>query len=599
MAYDGSDPRPLPDGSRRNAVAQTSAAAAEAARLKQRRDYLVGIGLLLLVVLLWTGSNFLTNNILTSGWDKPWAVTYANTSSFALYLIPFALAFRRKGRGSSRRARERPNFWAKHGFALPERTSRDSFAYSALPGGAGYDEDQDDVEARHRDPPRSSSFATGAPTSTSPLIRASRLRPVSPDTYRPRLIQGGRPSSIDGRRPISRLVDHSENSSAIAHESLLSLPAPEPADSAPVLPPLTLRETAVLAAQFTLVWFAANWTLNAGLGMTSVASGTTLSSASGFFTLALGSATGVERFSKLKLLATAISFAGVVLVTHADSAPPEIHPRSEPSLTGPTVLDITMAAPVNAPLGDALSLLSAFCYALYVTLLKLRIQSEDRVSMPLFFGFVGAFNVVLLWPIGLVLHLTGVEPFQLPHDRATWIGVGVNMAITFVSDFAYLLSMLKTAPLVATVGLSLTIPLAVAIDLVRGTHSGGMTANIGSMAVLLSFVAIGWDDSKAAELEAHEHEHEHEAGHEYEQDQGQQQVERGRGGPSGAGSGVADDSISAVGSSGFTDRHIERREIVSDSNFSRSSTSTSNSTSNSSMHDAPSHRRSSLRPADL
>ena len=49
-----------------------------------RRDYLVGIALLILVVLLWTASNFLTNNILTSGWDKPFAVTYANTSSFSL-----------------------------------------------------------------------------------------------------------------------------------------------------------------------------------------------------------------------------------------------------------------------------------------------------------------------------------------------------------------------------------------------------------------------------------------------------------------------------------------------------------------------------------
>lgn len=63
------------------------------------------------------------------------------------------------------------------------------------------------------------------------------------------------------------------------------------------------------------------------------------------------------------------------------------------------------------------------------------------------------------------------------------------------SDFAYLLSMLKTAPLVATVGLSLTIPLAVFIDLLMGTHSGGTMANIGSLAVLLSFVAIGWDDT--------------------------------------------------------------------------------------------------------
>lgn len=80
-----------------------------------------------------------------------------------------------------------------------------------------------------------------------------------------------------------------------------------------------------------------------------------------------------------------------------------------------------------------MALLSAFFYAVYVTLLKVRIGSEERVSMPLFFGFVGAFNILAMWPIGLVLHLTGVERAQLPADAATWAGVGVNMAITFVS----------------------------------------------------------------------------------------------------------------------------------------------------------------------
>jgi solute carrier family 35 protein F5 len=33
-----------------------------------------------------------------------------------------------------------------------------------------------------------------------------------------------------------------------------------------------------------------------------------------------------------------------------------------------------------------LALLSAFCYALYVILLKVRIGQEERVNMQLFFG---------------------------------------------------------------------------------------------------------------------------------------------------------------------------------------------------------------------
>jgi solute carrier family 35 protein F5 len=36
--------------------------------------------------------------------------------------------------------------------------------------------------------------------------------------------------------------------------------------------------------------------------------------------------------------------------------------------------------------GDALALLSAFCYAIYVILLKVRIGDEERVDMQLFFG---------------------------------------------------------------------------------------------------------------------------------------------------------------------------------------------------------------------
>ncbi len=138
---------------------------------------------------------------------------------------------------------------------------------------------------------------------------------------------------------------------------------------------------------------------------------------------------------------------------------------------------------------------------MYVTLLKLRIGSEDRVSMPLFFGLVGLFSTALLWPIGVLLHLTGLETFSWPADRLTWAGVGVNMCITFVSDFVYLLAMLKSSPLIATVGLSLTIPLAVIGDIAKGSHSGGFQAVLGSAMVLLSFVAIGLADNALIDRE--------------------------------------------------------------------------------------------------
>lgn len=81
-----------------------------------------------------------------------------------------------------------------------------------------------------------------------------------------------------------------------------------------------------------------------------------------------------------------------------------------------------------AVLGDVFALLSAVFYALYVVLLKVKIKQESRVDMQLFFGFVGTFNVILLWPIGLLLHAVGVEKLEMPPSRSAWTVILVNVS---------------------------------------------------------------------------------------------------------------------------------------------------------------------------
>ena len=81
----------------------------------------------------------------------------------------------------------------------------------------------------------------------------------------------------------------------------------------------------------------------------------------------------------------------------------------------------------NPILGDFLALSSAAFYAFYVTLLKVRIRQESRINMQLFFGLVGLFNILLLWPLGLVLHFTGAEPFELPSDSNAIRGLVINV----------------------------------------------------------------------------------------------------------------------------------------------------------------------------
>ena len=68
-----------------------------------------------------------------------------------------------------------------------------------------------------------------------------------------------------------------------------------------------------------------------------------------------------------------------------------------------------------------------------------------------------------------------------------------------MSDYAYLLAMLKTSPLTVTLGLSLTIPCALLGDLFVGNRLGGWETVLGATLVLVSFVVVGLADKRDAE----------------------------------------------------------------------------------------------------
>jgi solute carrier family 35 protein F5 len=95
---------------------------------------------------------------------------------------------------------------------------------------------------------------------------------------------------------------------------------------------------------------------------------------------------------------------------------------------------VTASGSSFAPLvGDLLAMLGALFYGCYTTFLKLKIGNEDRIDMPLFFGFVGVFNVLLLWPMIPILNYTGLETFEIPMNATLWIVIILNAFVgTFV-----------------------------------------------------------------------------------------------------------------------------------------------------------------------
>ncbi|WVQ64959.1 uncharacterized protein L199_003129 [Kwoniella botswanensis] len=377
--------------------------------------YLVGISLLLGVVLLWTASNFITAGLETgeNSYNKPFLITYFNTASFTVYLLP--------------------TLWRKY----RPSTSNDP---------------------HHRRSPTSHGYLP-LPRSRSP----SRTRSISssPRTARLSLEAEPEPTLQTG------LQDY--------YLSPISETTVE------VLPRLTIRETAEIAAWWSVVWFVANWAVNASLAWTSVASVTILSSTSGFFTLALGRICGVETFTRTKVFAVISSFIGVLLVTQSDSS---LTSSSEPG-----------SLPSHPIFGDFLALLSAAFYAVYVILLKVRVVDEERADMQLMLGFAGLFNTIALIPIFPILHYTGWEKFELPPSKEAVIICLINFCITLSSDYLYVLAMLKTTPMLVTIGLSLTIPLAlIGSTSIPSSSSGAITlmSLVGAGLVFVGFGMLGW-----------------------------------------------------------------------------------------------------------
>jgi len=239
------------------------------------------------------------------------------------------------------------------------------------------------------------------------------------------------------------------------------------------------------------VWFVANWAVNASLAWTSVASVTILSSTSGFFTLAIGRLAGVEAFTSTKIFAVLASFLGVLLVTKSDSTI-EVSASPEPDL------------PSHPLLGDSAALLSAAFYAVYVVFLKVRVGDEERADMQLMLGFAGLFNIICLLPVFPLLHWTGWETFEFPPNKTGWIICGVNMCITFSSDYLYVLAMLKTTPMLVTIGLSLTIPLALVGSLFDpSSNENAITwmSLLGAGLVFVGFGMLGWQGWEESQVD--------------------------------------------------------------------------------------------------
>lgn len=131
--------------------------------------------------------------------------------------------------------------------------------------------------------------------------------------------------------------------------------------------------------------------------------------------MVFGALLRVEKFTMRKLMGVLASLIGIILISRVDLSKPE---TGEGADSGEGSFPHKSSGEIA--LGDAMAAFSAILYGLYTVVMKKQVGDESRVNMPLFFGLVGFFNIIFLWPGFFIMHWTGLEPFSLPETSRVW-----------------------------------------------------------------------------------------------------------------------------------------------------------------------------------
>ncbi|KAI6179463.1 Protein FAM91A1 [Aphelenchoides besseyi] len=201
---------------------------------------------------------------------------------------------------------------------------------------------------------------------------------------------------------------------------------------------------------FAPLWVLSSVTYQAALVYSSVSTVNLISASSSLFVLVFGallSSHSADRFSWTKLLLVLINLSGVAIVSQFSTS----------------------------IIGAGLSFVSAMIYAIYLVVFSVMSRRTGSVDMNLMF---------------VIVHHTGLEPqLPLPSNQEIMLIILNSLIGSIFSDYLWLYATLLTNGLVASISLTLTIPLSMIADVVVNGQLPDLAEMLSAIPIMTSFVA--------------------------------------------------------------------------------------------------------------
>ncbi|KAL5489056.1 hypothetical protein EMCRGX_G018103 [Ephydatia muelleri] len=451
------------------------------------KPLLGGIAVLFIVDVLWVGSAGLSEYIFQNGtYPKPLFTTYFETSLFSIYLVAFI-------------------FWRPWQRAccpvLCKKKLTSSLTIStSIQGSGNYveihsngEEDESEALISPTDKTADVNQETGQiedgtinRASSNSLVEPT-ISSLSPAQFHPLNIcdseeedekegAGGAVLSVPSGSTITnrkvRFKRTIEVRQALSSSSL-STEVARGGDP----PIMSVRVVVILAFVFGLMWFFANYLYQFALLYINVASVNTLSSLSSIFVFILAAlpplqSAATDKFTLSKLLIIVVSIGGAVLVG--------LSPSNNRSQGGE-----------NKYVGFIMVIAGAILYAFYLVLLKRFVPNPEMLEIPMFFGFVGLSDTIIILPCLLIWDFAGWEQFSLPPTSGLWTLLLIDGFVgTVLSELLWLWGVFLTSPLIGTLSLTLVTPLSIAYSIFVGKASISWEFFIGALVMILAFVCI-------------------------------------------------------------------------------------------------------------